>query len=179
MARPGTHEGNGARCRTGRDKVRDDFKTAQEVSATVRFRETGVAIDCGQDDLRQVSRSVEDAEMRQRLECGGDFRAEPAVGKAHVDHDEIGLVKSGECDRLGDGARDSTHVISTLDKKIFSHVGDHEVVFGNQDFLHANHLLAHAPPASHYNWHHDRASGRFGFYLGPVEAVIQHGHQSI
>jgi hypothetical protein len=39
--------------------------------------------------------------------------------------------------RFGDGAGDASYLVTALDKNLFREIGQHEVVFNNQDLKHA------------------------------------------
>jgi hypothetical protein len=38
--------------------------------------------------------------------------------------------------RLGHGAADAAHLVTVLDENLFRYIGNHQVVFGNQDLEH-------------------------------------------
>ena len=125
------------RRRAGGDDLGDDFQTAQEIGGAVGLGEAGVAVGGCQHDLRDVAGGIEDAEPAKGAQLGGDLGAEPAVGEPQVDDGKVGLVTPAERDRLGDGAGDAAHLVTVLDEDLFGHIGDHQVVFGNQDLEHA------------------------------------------
>ena len=83
----------------------------------------------------------EDTEPSKRTQLGGDLGAKPTVGEPHVDNGEVGPVAPAQCDRFGDGAGDAAHFVTVLDKYFFGHIGDHQLVFRNQDL----HNLAPLP----------------------------------
>jgi len=46
-------------------------------------------------------------------------------------------VTPNEGDRFGDSACDATHLVPSVDQQYFDHIGDHQVIFGNQNLEHA------------------------------------------
>ena len=57
-----------------------------------------------------------------------------APGQSQVNDRQVRLVVPGELDRLGDGAGDAAYLVAGFDEHLFGHVGDHQIVFGNQHF---------------------------------------------
>jgi hypothetical protein len=46
-------------------------------------------------------------------------------------------VPPTEPDSLGDGTGDAAHLVPGIDEDLFDHIGDHQVVFGDQHLGHA------------------------------------------
>ena len=114
-----------------------------------------MAVRSGQRKLPHVAGSIQDAQFRSGASnAGGDLRAETASGQPQVEDREVRLVEDGERDPLGDRPGDATHFVTSVHQNFFRHVGDHQIILGNQHFEQPAALReASQPPRRPYGSH--------------------------
>lgn len=124
-----------------RDDLGNEFQSPQKVGITIRLDETRVALAGGQNHLSLVAGRVKDANSAERRQLFGNVCAKTAIGEAHIDKGEVGLVMRAENDSLGDRSGNPAHFVTVLNKDFFGHIRDHKIVFDNQH-------LGHLAPSS-------------------------------
>src|SRR5579859_738783 len=126
----------GRHCRAGGQQLGDDLQPTQKIGAAVGFGEASMAVDGGHN-LRHVAGGIEHTKTTEAAQSGGDLGPELTIGEPQVDDGKVRLVTKAELDRLGDRTGNAAHLIAMRDQRFFGHVGNHEVVFGDQDLEHA------------------------------------------
>lgn len=123
----------------GCDQSGNDFKAADQVSNSIGLWKTGMAVSGCQSNVGDIAGGVNNTQFIQATQLSSDLCPKAALGESHVDNCQIWPMSKAENHGLSNRAGNTADLISTIEENLFDHIGDHKIVFNNQNFSHQNH----------------------------------------